>query len=1094
MGANQDNHAAPPPHASGHPASQPPASQPPASQPPASQSAASPSRRQVLRGAGAGLGAAALAPVLGLGARPASAAARARLTARAAPSRVTDFGQGWKFALVNPYGIADPTGGYANAQDPGFDDSGWRQLDVPHDWSIELAPVDNASTSSSTGFLPGGLGWYRKHFTLPRSLAGQRISIEFDGVYRNSNVYLNGKLLGNHPYAYTGFGYDLTGLVHTDGVTEDVIAVSCADQQPSSRWYSGDGIFRHVYLVTTGAVHVARHGVFVTTPGLPGTLSSGFATVQVAIQVANDGTAAAPVQVAVTVTAPDGKTAAQGTATVSVPAGQTQAATVSLKVTSPALWSTSDPHLYTARTDLSAGGTPADSVSTPFGIRYTTFDPAAGFSLNGQHMKIQGVNLHATEGAVGSAVRYDALVRQMRLMKSMGVNALRTAHNPPAPELIAVCEQLGILMMVEAFDCWHTGKLPYDYHLSFDQWGDTDIKEMVNAAKNSPAVVLWSIGNETPDTGSSRGPGIARQLVADIKSIDTTRPVVMGSDKYRSVPATGSPQDLILAELDGLGVNYNTAMSMDGLHAKYPGTFFFCSEMGSETSTRGVYADPQLLNTGENYTPGRRATSSYDNNLASWTMSGEYELKKDRDRKFWNGGFLWSGQDYIGEPTPYDVFPVKASFFGAMDTAGFAKDAYHLFRSQWTTQPMVHIVPMDWTSHPPGQPVSVWVYANVATVELFRNGTSLGVKSFDQKVTTDGRKYLETTEPTGDDDNYPSGSYTSPNGSTGKLHLTWAVPFEPGTLTAVARAGGREVARDEIRTAGPPHALTLTPDRRVISADGTSLAFLAVQVTDSGGVVVPGASNLIQFGLSGPAVLDGVDNGQQENAQSYRLSSVPAFGGRALVIIRSSGQPGGITITAASAGLAGARATLAAVPAPAGAAARTALTAGPAVLLASAASAGSGGATADASYSGSPATIPAAMLDGDPGTGWSNYYDKAATANLRAVSVSNPADWVSVSWPSPQSFDSVQASFTVSATLAQPAAITVSHWDGTRFVPVRNLAITRATASDQPTTLTFDAVRSSQVRLDMTSAAPGTGAGFLQIVTLTVLSGGTAVG
>ena len=302
-------------------------------------------------------------------------------------------------------------------------------------------------------------------------------------------------------------------------------------------------------------------------------------------------------------------------------------------MTSPALWSTDHPQLYTARTDLSVGGAAADTVATPFGIRYVTFDPAAGFSLNGQYLKIQGVNLHATEGAVGSAVRFDAMARQMQLMKSMGVNALRTAHNPPAPELIAVCEQLGIVMMVEAFDCWHTGKLPYDYHLYFDQWSDSDIKEMVNAAKNSPAVVLWSIGNETPDTGSSRGPGIAKQLVADVKSIDTSRPVVMGSDQYRSVPATGSPQDLIVAELDGLGVNYNTAMSMDGLHAKYPGKFFFCSEMGSETSTRGVYQDPQLLNTGENYTPGKRATSSYDNNLASWTMSGEYELKKDRDRQ-----------------------------------------------------------------------------------------------------------------------------------------------------------------------------------------------------------------------------------------------------------------------------------------------------------------------------------------------------------------------------------------------------------------------------------------------------------------------------
>ena len=390
MDASQDNHAAVPPHAGGHGASLP--------------GRPGPSRRQLLRGAGAGLGAAALAPVLGAAAQPADAGIR--LTARAAADRVTDFGQDWKFALVNPYGITDPTGAYANAQDPGFDDSGWQQLDVPHDWSIELAPVDNASTSSATGFLPGGLAWYRKHFTLPKSLAGQQISIEFDGVYRNSDVYLNGKLLGNHPYAYTGFSHDLTGLVHTDGVTGDVIAVSCADQQPSSRWYSGDGIFRNVYLVTTGPVHVARHGMFVTIPGLPGTLSSGYATVQVATQVTNDGSAAATVQAAVTLTGPDSKTAAQGTATVSVPAGLTQTVTVSLKVTSPALWSTSQPHLYSARTDLSVGGAAADSVSTPFGIRYTAFDPAAGFSLNGEYLKIQGVRpaRHRGRGRVGGAL------------------------------------------------------------------------------------------------------------------------------------------------------------------------------------------------------------------------------------------------------------------------------------------------------------------------------------------------------------------------------------------------------------------------------------------------------------------------------------------------------------------------------------------------------------------------------------------------------------------------------------------------------------------------------------------------------------------
>jgi beta-galactosidase len=1055
---------------------------------PTAAEAGGPSRRQVLRGAAAGLGAAALAPVLGMGGSPASA--QARVTARASGSRSTDFGQDWKFVLVNPEGITDPTGAYSNAQDPAFDDSGWRPLDVPHDWSIELTPAQTASTSSGTGFLQGGLAWYRKHFTLPSSLAGQQISIEFDGVYMNSNVYLNGKLLGNHPYAYTGFSYDITGQVHADGVTPNVLAVQATNQLPSSRWYSGSGIFRNVYLVATNQVHLARHGTFVTTPGLEAAIASGHAAVQVQTDVANDGATAAAVEVAVTVTNPAGKVVAHGQSSVSVPAAQTQRTVVTVDVAKPELWSTDSPSLYQLETSLSVGGAMVDSTTTEFGLRYYTFDPAAGFSLNGKPMKIYGVDLHATEGAVGSAVRYDAMVQQMELMKSMGANALRTAHNPPAPELVQVCERLGILMMVEAFDCWHTGKVAFDYHLYFDAWSDSDIKEMVNASKNSPAVVLWSIGNETPDTGSSRGPGIAQKLIADIRSIDTTRPVVMGSDKYRSVPRAGSPQDQILLQLDGLGVNYNTATSMDGLHAQYPGKFFFCSETSSEESTRGVYQDPQLLNTGENYTPGKRATSSYDNNLASWTMSGEYELKKDRDREFWAGGFLWSGQDYIGEPTPYDVFPVKASFFGAIDTAGFPKDFYHLFKSQWTAAPMVHIVPMNWTDYAPGQDVAVWVYANVATVELFLNGKSLGVKSFDQKVTTFGRKYLETTEPTGDDYNYPSGSYTSPNGSTGKLHLTWSVPFQPGRLTAVATAGGRVVARDELSTAGSPRAITVTPGKRVITADGKSLSFLSVGVVDHSGVLVPDASNLIRFGVTGPGTLAGVDNGQQENAQSYQASSVPAFNGRALVIVKSTDRAGSIKVTATSPGLAPASARITSVASD-GSAVRRAAPAAPAVPLASAAA--TSAPTADASFSGTPTTVPAAMLDGDLTTGWSNYYNKSGTANLHAVSVSHASEWVSVGWPAPQAFNSVQASFTISATLARPASIAVSSWDGHDFTPVKNLAIDWATASNQPTTLTFDPVHSAQVRLDMTSPAPGTAAGFLQIVELHVLSNGVNI-
>ena len=548
-------------------------------------------------------------------------------------------------------------------------------------------------------------------------------------------------------------------------------------------------------------------------------------------------------------------------------------------------------------------------------MRWFHFDPAQGFSLNGHSMKLYGVDLHHDEGALGAAVNKDALMRQMRTMKSMGVNAFRTSHNPPSPEMIEVCQELGIVMMVEAFDTWRTPKRQYDYGRFFDANSDSDIGEMVNAAKNSPAVVLWSIGNEIPDsTSATVGLPIAKRLVADIKAIDTTRPIVIGSDKYRSVPNPGSGADLILGQLDGLGLNYNTAASVDALHARYPNTFLFESESSSETSTRGVYQDPDQLNTGENYTPGKRATSSYDNNLASWTMSGEYGLKKDRDRKYFQGEFLWSGTDYIGEPTPYNVFPVKSSFFGAVDTAGFPKDAYWLFRSQWTKDPMVHLLPMNWTDHEPGEPVQVWAYANVDTVELFLNGHSLGVRRFDHKTTVDGRPYLETTEATGDDKTVTSGpypgSYTSPNGSAGKLHLTWDVPFAPGKLVAVASRDGHQVARDEVDTAGPPAAVRLTPDKRTIAADGRSLSYFTVDVVDAHGVLVPDADNAISFDVRGAGRLVGLDNGREEDAENYKASTRQAFNGKALAIVASGDRPGPITVTATADGLAPARSTI----------------------------------------------------------------------------------------------------------------------------------------------------------------------------------------
>lgn len=797
------------------------------------------------------------------GAFPGAAVEEAAAATGTPGRRIVALRDGWRFALVDPGGVTDPTGAYADAAAPGYDDSGWRQVAVPHDWSIEQTPTTEHGTTSGTGFFPGGLGWYRIAFTLPPASAGKRISVEFDGVYMDSYVYCNGTEAGRHPYGYTGFALDLTDLVHTDGTTENVIAVKVQNQLPSSRWYSGSGIYREARLVITEPVHVARWGTYVTTPEI----TASRAVVRVRTSVVNDSGAAKEVEVRSRITDPDGRTVARTSSTVSVTGTTTE--THELTVPKPRLWDFSTPRRYTLETELRVGRTSTDTYRTTFGIRSYRFDPDEGFHLNGAHAKIKGVDLHHDLGALGAAISIDAVRRQMTIMKSMGVNAFRTSHNPPSPEMIQVCEELGIVMMVEAFDCWHTGKTTYDYHRFFDDWCERDATEMVLAARNSPAVVLWSIGNEVPDSTSTAGLAMADRIITAIRAADDTRPLVIGSDKYRSLPAKGSAADLMLAKLDGLGLNYNTAKSVDALHAVYPHLFLFESESSSETSTRGAYQEPEHLNTGENHTPGRRETSSYDNNLASWTMSGEYGHKKDRDRKWFAGQFLWSGIDYIGEPTPYNVFPVKASFFGAVDTAGFPKDMYHLFRSQWTSEPMVHLVPMSW-NHEVGDTVEVWAYANVETVELFLNGKSLGTRTFDTKTTTDGRTYLETTEETGDDKTFTDGphpgSYTSPNGGAGKLHLTWKVPYRPGELKAVGRRKGKVVATDVLRTAGAAHALRLTPDRSSLAADGRSLLFVTAEVVDAHGVVVPDAEHLISFEVTGGS-LAGLDNGREESAE-----------------------------------------------------------------------------------------------------------------------------------------------------------------------------------------------------------------------------------
>ncbi|MFD5945784.1 glycoside hydrolase family 2 TIM barrel-domain containing protein [Streptomyces collinus] len=1011
------------------------------------------------------------------GALPGAPEAWAAVEARGTSGRRTvALRDGWRFALVNPGGITDPTGSYADAHLPGHDDSGWREIAVPHDWSIEQTPTTEHGTTSGTGFLPGGLGWYRLTFTLPPALAGKRISVEFDGVYMDSTVYCNGKEAGRHPYGYTGFALDLTDLVHTDGSTGNVIAVKVQNRLPSSRWYSGSGIYREARLVITEPVHVARWGTRVTTPEI----SAERALVRVATSVVNASGADADVEVVSRIVDRKGRTVARTSSAAAVTAERT--ATQELTVRRPELWDFETPHRYTLHTELRVGGRTADTCRTVFGFRTFRFDPDEGFSLNGTHHKIKGVDLHHDLGALGAAVSIDAVRRQLEIMRSMGVNALRTSHNPPAPEVIQVCEELGVVMLVEAFDCWRTGKNRYDYGRFFDEWCEKDATEMVLAARNSPAVLSWSIGNEVPDSTTTAGLAMADRIIDAIRAADDTRPLVIGSDKYRRLPAKGSAADLMLAKLDGLGLNYNTAKSVDQLHAAYPHLFLFESESSSETSTRGAYQEPEHLNTGENHTPGRRATSSYDNNLASWTMSGEYGHKKDRDRKWFAGQFLWSGIDYIGEPTPYDVFPVKASFFGAVDTAGFPKDMYHLFRSQWTGEPMVHLLPMTW-NHDKGDTVEVWAYANVDTVELYLNGTSLGVRRFDTKKTVDGRTYLETTEATGDDKTFTDGpypgSYTSPNGSAGKLHLTWKVPFEPGELKAVARRDGKVVATDVLRTAGAPHAIRLTADRTSLAADGRSLVFVTAEVVDRRGVVVPGAEHLLSFEVAGGS-LAGLDNGRQESAERYQASTRTAFHGKALAIVRSGTKAGAVKVTARAEGLRTGTATVRATPA--GDRAET-----PPPAFGPEHPAPADHPHADAGYSGRPDTLPAAMLDGDPATGWSNGFFKQATPLLPAFDGARAEDWVSVDHGRTRGFDRVDVSFTVDATHSLPSTIEVAVWDGRAWQPARDTEIGWAAASDAPTAITFKPLRGSRIRLTLTSRHPDEARGAIRISRLDTL-------
>jgi len=767
------------------------------------------------------------------------------------------FNNDWRFHL----------GEVANGQSPELDDAQWRRLGLPHDWSIEGDFDEKNPAGLSGGALPGGIGWYRKSFNVPETAKGKLVFIDFDGVYRNSEVWINGQYLGKRPYGYISFQYELTPYLKF-GRAKNVIAVKVDNsQQPNSRWYSGSGIYRNVWLTTVDKARIDHWGTYITTPAVTDQL----ATVAIKTKVRNDSDTDAPVSLVTIIYDPAGKEVARAAAKNVAGKGLGKEVSQELKVDRPTLWSDGRPYLYTVVSQIEQGGKVTDRYETPLGIRQFVFDIDKGFILNGKPVKIRGVCNHHDLGALGSAINTRALERQLEMLKAMGVNGIRTSHNPPAPELLELADKLGFIVMDEAFDMWQKEKTKFDYHLDWDEWHKRDLEDMVLRDRNHPSIFIWSIGNEISEQwGGNPAAGIiGNELSGIVRSLDKTRPITSACN------FVSDQNTLITAgDLDLVGTNY-AHNQISQFPKMFPGRRLIGTETTSALATRGSYDMPSDLirrwpaKWDEPLKDGNAdySCSAYDNCSAPWGSTHEETWKIVKKYDFFSGMFIWTGWDYIGEPTPYP-WPAISSYFGIIDLAGFPKDVYYMYQSEWTDKPVLHLLPhWNWK---PGDNVDVWAYFNSDEVELFLNGKSLGTR---RKI--------------GDE-----------------LHVVWRVPYQPGTLKAVSRKNGKVVLTEEVRTAQQPARLVLLPDRKIIKADGRDLSFVTVKVVDRNGALVPRADNLVNFKLTGEGFIAGVDNGSEISHESFKANHRKAFHGLCLAVIQSKEKASKIVLRATAVGLA----------------------------------------------------------------------------------------------------------------------------------------------------------------------------------------------
>ena len=757
---------------------------------------------------------------------------------------------GWKFHL----------GEVSNAQDASFPDKDWRNLDLPHDWSIEGAfSPDNPATNNG-GALPGGIGWYRKVITMTNKEVGKKCFIEFDGVYMNSTVWVNGHELGTRPYGYATFQYDLTPFLKTG---ENTIAVRVDNsKQPNSRWYSGSGIYRHVWLINKPSVHFVQNPIYITTPVITDTLAAAIARATVQNETDKPDT----FEVWFTLYRPNGHGWGPGQGQTAIVAARSSATfEQKIKIDYPELWDLEHPNLYAVEVSIFKNTAITDTYRSTFGVRYYHFDADKGFSLNGKPMKILGVCDHHDLGCLGSALNDNALERQLRILKEMGCNAIRTSHNPPAPELLDLCDKMGFLVMDEAFDCWYIGKTKYDFHRYFRKWHEIELRDMVRRDRNHPSIILWSIGNEIPEQGTPNGGKIARELARIVRQNDPTRLITSAMSSIVVANVTGYAN-----ALDVAGINYDTKL-YDPQKKKYPNRLYISSEATSAVASRGVYHMPasKLI-----YKSDDMQCSAYDNCWVPWGNSAEDAWLAVKKRDYMSGLFVWTGFDYIGEPTPYK-YPAVSSYFGIIDLCGFPKDSYYMYQSQWTTKPVLHLLP-HWNWHT-GDTIDVLGFTNCDEVKLYLNGQPVGTRTF---------------------------------AGTDKIHLSWKVPFAPGTLKAEGFKNGKLIKTDEVKTAGAAAQIQLLSDTDNFKARPDGLCFVSVKVTDDKGVMVPDASQLIHFDIEGYGKIVGVDNGNSISLEPHKANQRKAFNGMCLVVIQTTGTYGDIKLKASSPGLVGKEVTV----------------------------------------------------------------------------------------------------------------------------------------------------------------------------------------